>query len=566
MKVRIPRGLKKKLEADLGRLSPRQAGQLYLIYLHAAAGKRQPAGAYPPLQKLIDAWQQRVDRAGQGQGPEGLLREARYRRGFLLLAEIANAAQAQAQDKLLELAFASQNILLEFDYHFLVDTAGLVAHRVTRELIDQWPRPASDQEYDRLVAWAENEALWALPALAVEMAAGAMDTGENLPEGQAMAAEILPRLIAEVEAGKLAGGRAVVLEGCVDLVLLDRAGQIPAWAALRATWRRWLYQHFVYMHETPVADPDYLNGRYALWDAEGEIDAGRLLPLVQTFVRDCRARIWGRHLARQIDFAALGRFLVAYESPLLADQAAVLGLAELGRVDWESFSALEGDGSERWTPVWAATVGSLALQDPGGGGAKRRFWGNLVREQYYPTAAPQEQRRALQRNVELLEALMISHRPFSSRREKESDREAPAAMPGVTLATPLEETVQALEAALAQVATFKEIYQVLSAMYFGGLPLLLESQTTMVWLVEDRLSQAGRTLQRWLDRLADPIWQVNLATLRLVEPGADVAAARESAARLVKASLVSARLKEGDFDLGQEDPPSPAKTGKGAPK
>ena len=97
-KTTIPRNLKKKLQASLENLTPRQAGRLSLILFNEALSKGIPANDYPPMKDLDAAQVKRLDRVGQ-KDPEAYRREARLFNGYIFLRSLVGAANLRASSE-----------------------------------------------------------------------------------------------------------------------------------------------------------------------------------------------------------------------------------------------------------------------------------------------------------------------------------------------------------------------------------------------------------------------------------------------------------------------------------
>jgi hypothetical protein len=500
------------------------------------------------------------------------------------------------------------------------EVARLVTTQLTGESMSSPPRPASREEYARLTAWAEVEALDPLGEVAGFLTEGWLEgqtfetlsppldvireynaaQGEEDPaalffenehnrrawaeaEGDRLLVEVFAgnrddleawvksggyvkdadrqtelakedefydHLVALLEAGELEGGLAVSLRNSYNEVLLE-AGTIPAWAALRAVWGDWLYDHGFRLHDTAVIHPKAFDGVmtvYRLEDGEDLTDDD-LAAVAGDFLADCKKRPWGRNLAapKSVDLDALGFFLPTVETPLLAGEA-----PDLGRVDWEAFrkseeAAILGDGE----PYPVATVGSLKAKVAGYG--DRTF----VLEDYYPTDKAEERRRDLAVTVRLLNSMRVSHRAFTS--PKHEDLTGLAGFLGVDFSTPLEQAVAFLGQVFGDLATFRRTYDLLSEEYFGGLPLLSDHTRENLDLADVVLSTAEDRLADWLKTLEGPLWNVDTTSLKLVKADVDEDEVRQEVDNIVELVMIRAELADKNFDLGPEEPPAKGK-------
>ena len=623
-KTTIPRNLKKKLTASLENLTPRQAGRLSLILFDEAMNKGIPPNDYPPSKDLDAAWVRRLDRVKQ-KDTEAYRREVRLFNGYIFLRSLVGAANLRASSEAGRLYFRSFLAWQRIDRLLLTDAFSEVARIVTIQLTGESmyspPRPASREEYARLTAWAEVEALdplgevagfltegwlegqtfetlsppldviqeynaaqgeedpaalffenehnrraWAEaegPRLLVEVFAGDRDdleawvkSGGYVKDADrqtelAKEDEFYDHLVALLEAGELEGGLAVSLRNSYNEVLLE-AGTIPAWAALRAVWGDWLYDHGFRLHDTAVIHPKAFDGVMTVYHAagEGDVEGDDLARLAGDFLTDCKKRPWGRNLAapKSVDLAALGFFLTTVETPLLLAGEA----PDLGRVAWEVFrkseaAAILGDGE----PYPVATVGSLKAKVAGYG--DRTF----VLEDYYPTDKAEDRRRDLAVTVRLLNSMRVSHRAFTS--PKQEDLTGLAGFLGVEFSTPLEEAVAFLGQVFGDLATFRRTYALLSEEYFGGLPLVDVFTKENLDLSDAILTTAEAYLADWLKTLGGPLWNVDTTSLKLVKADVDEDLVRQEVDAILEAVMIRAELADKNFDLGPEEPPAKGK-------
>lgn len=161
----IPRNLKKKLQASLENLTPRQSARLFLILWDEANDKHYYPPDYPPLKDLDAAWDKRLaqaDRVRQ-RDPEAHRREVRLYNGYVFLRSLIGMANIQASSEAWRLLFKVFLAYQTIDRLLLRDAfseiARILATRLTGNALFSPPRPASREEYARLTAWAKEEAL-----------------------------------------------------------------------------------------------------------------------------------------------------------------------------------------------------------------------------------------------------------------------------------------------------------------------------------------------------------------------------------------------------------------------
>lgn len=156
----IPRNLKKKLSASLENLTPRQAGRLFLILHHEAQDKGFFPLDYPPFKDLDAAWDRRLDQAKRSKAGEAFTQEAKLYNGWLFFRALVGLANMSGSSDVWPLLYKVQFAWNRIDRLLLMDSFSEVARLVDNYLTgDQTPRPASRDEYARLTAWAEEDAL-----------------------------------------------------------------------------------------------------------------------------------------------------------------------------------------------------------------------------------------------------------------------------------------------------------------------------------------------------------------------------------------------------------------------
>jgi len=71
MTRRVPATLKKRLQANLENLTPKEAGRLLVIYANEALKKKSRVADYAPVKELFAAFDARVDKTRGKPGGEG---------------------------------------------------------------------------------------------------------------------------------------------------------------------------------------------------------------------------------------------------------------------------------------------------------------------------------------------------------------------------------------------------------------------------------------------------------------------------------------------------------------
>lgn len=640
---RLPKGLKKKLEASLASLTPRQAARLFLIYYHEGENKRIDASIYPPIQELKAALQERIKK---GKTDADRQKQFRLFNGFMFFVMLAIDANKAAEEDFWRLSFrALQNhsmlaSLMKDDY--TSEVVKNVAKSIQSEHIAV--RPA---DYDRLIEWAKTTWLveledrdlidflfvedWVadqgfkhierseyletiqkerpeeykaiftqsdytgpinfevlqknaeeedlkLRRLYTEVARdrlleefkGRADWIEDwvkdgflfqfkAEEGlrftsadyDAKIKATIEELINQVKAGELEGGQAVWLnsEVMANQVLITD-GRVPAWAALRAVWPAWLYDHDHFVKNDPTFDEESFKdddtavaGIRQVYNANGNVEGEDLVTLAAEFYADCKAKPWGEGLvaSSDVDFKRLGRFLIEIESDLTE-----LTAPDLGRVNLTVFAEAEANIDAR--PTWVTTEGSI------GGDSS-----DAIRAAYYPILEPGGVRFRHAHRLRNLSRLRIDRPSFSYKRIAGEDDEGTIGLGdiyGVEFLTPLEEEVKRFADLTQDVATLKRFAEMIGEEYFGGLSILIPSLAVKVDYLDQTIDSAEDMVTGWLDYVKEVAPKVDTSSLQMIRPPADEEAARQKVNGTIEYSKYMLKLSDRDnFDLGPDEAP-----------
>ena len=160
---RLPRGLKKKLEASLSSLTPREAGRLWLIYMHDALDKGKNSRSYPPMDELEAAWEQRIEEAKR-RGAEAYNAEVALYNGYHFLSFVAANAHDVIQSELWRVGFFVLLTTTRVDKLLHADAVSQLARLALDEVVNIMPRPVSRSDYERILRWAETDLLVDLEA------------------------------------------------------------------------------------------------------------------------------------------------------------------------------------------------------------------------------------------------------------------------------------------------------------------------------------------------------------------------------------------------------------------
>ena len=625
-KTTIPRNLKKKLQASLENLTPRQAGRLSLILFGEALSKGIPPNDYPPSKDLDAAWVKRLAQADQvrQKDPEAYRREARLFNGYIFLRSLVGVANLRASSEVWRLYFKAFVAWQQVDRLLLTDSfsevARMVAGQLTGDSYYSPPRPASREEYARLTAWAEEEALDTLESVvefmvedwlegqdfetvsppskfieAYNVAQGETDLEalffENEHNRRAWVEAEGDRLLVEVFAGNRDDLDAWVKHGDYvkdadrqaehakeaeffdRLVAMLEAGELEGGLAVSPhnsynevlleggtipAWAalRAVWEDWLYSRGYRLHDTAVIHPK-----AFDGVRTVYRLEDDETLTEEDLAAAAGDFLA-DCKKRPWGRNLPAPKSVDLAALAFFLATVET--------PLLAGEAPDLSRVDWEAFRKSEEAAIFGDGepypvatvrSLKAKVAGYSDRtyflENYYPTDKAEERRRDLALSVKLLNSMRVSHRAFTSPRRE--DLTGLAGFLGVEFSTPLEEAVAFLGRVFGDLATFRRTYDLLSEEYFGGLPLLDAFTRQSLDLADEVLIAAEAHLGDWLKTLESPLWNVDTTSLKLVKADVDEDLVRREVDAIVEMVMIRVEFKDRNFDLGPEEPPAKGK-------
>lgn len=599
---RLPRGLKKKLEASLTSLTPKEAGRLALLYLHDMDKKTNhfmEAFGNPsaPMKELNEVWDKRLEDANKN-GPEAYNEQVDLYNGFRFLERLAYEANTWINSEIFRLMYMATHVSKTVYRLLLLDGFSETTRFIRQDLVDEVPDPISREDYKLLRQWVEEDALidihaiiesplmedweheyhkargltflivpddfkkanveqlgigirdfWKadFPPHSVEMRKlwvneqgdrlltetfkGSQDLLDDwVEEGgypeilnseweaiyEAELTKTYNRLVAKIESGEVTGYQALLLQKCYDQIAL-KDGTIPAWAAFRQIWSDWVFDQAGHrVNEVEVRESSR-TGYHPVSNLDGEVTGDDLTELAGQFLDDCRRRSWGNGIASEVDLDQLADFLVEAQDPLMGYFA-----PDLGWVDWTKFKKAEklkdrkyeGNFEADWVvPAGEIKAKALTLGLPEGYVHDAH---DHVLERYYPTDKPKEKRKSLIRMMRMLSVFKVRNPPFIYR-DKASIRE----FYGMDFFTPLEDAVAKLGHAFAMVATFRKGIDILSDEFFGGMPIVVNSEADKIDEVEMQLEEVASTLNDWADRLADYPWEIKgIDAIRPLNPPA----------------------------------------------
>jgi len=531
MTSRVSTQLKKRLQSSLESLTAKEAGRLYAIYALEADKKGKDVADYAPANELIEAMVKRARKAKKS--PEEREAVLRYN-GFLLLTRIWHVVNTEDGPGLvIAYAFDTYRIMAAITTLLQQDATTEFVRHIRGMIQEKTPVPVSEADYDRLIKWAKTDDLKTISEAAYFLD----ETGEE--DGDPVFDAIYNDMVARLEAGELEGGEGFhhfELDGSV----LIEDGKIPAWAALRLTWRRFVGRQGLRIFEIGDFGENIPAPIYHVGGPNGQaLDDTALRDLAANFYKDCRRRPWGKGLVAKPDVKTLVELLIQEPNPFF-----YLKSYDFGRVDWEAFQKSEvdreGDPFES-EPV--ATVGSLGrLPEEVGRGEVFDSEG-FYRERYYPTSDPESIRRDRSAIFAMMARLDISRQPFSYDRLEEGMMSMSDIM-GIKFLTPLETQVENLRRFDDQVASFKAALQTISDRYFGGLPIFTTDMKNFLEEIDDNLATTKEVLSEWIGSINRWPWNVDTSALEVGEPEVDEDEAATMVDRLVKHARALARIEQ----------------------
>ena len=171
MTSRLPAALKKRLQANLENLTPKEAGRLKLIYYHEATGKKIRAADYRPMQELDAAFDARV---AKERGKPGEDKAVDAHNGLVFLSGLMEVVNVEGPNRLLATAFDAYKVQTAIMLVVQQDAFGTLAQTLVDNLVRQ-PRPLPPDLYDQTVAWMNGDRLFMLS----EVAAGEFEMEEE---------------------------------------------------------------------------------------------------------------------------------------------------------------------------------------------------------------------------------------------------------------------------------------------------------------------------------------------------------------------------------------------------
>jgi hypothetical protein len=508
--MKLPPGMKKRLQASIDSLTPAEAGRLYAIYADEAQRKDFQGDIleYPPIKELRQSFQTRVDKS-RGKPEEKAAVDAYNAFAFLTQLYFA------INDIFSTWAFATVSdaykVMNLVSLLIIQDAAADIARRVKATIVDSIPKPVSAEDYQALMSWANGDALENLWEAAYRIA----DEGSEDPEGTFIDDQVeavYNDLVAKLNAGDLVGGFGLSVFGLWGPVLV-KEGKLPAWAALILTWQRFV---------TGRGFRGYINADFSakvggvasrIVDADGQpIDDKTLHKLAGDFYRESRRRPWGKGLKEDPgDLEALAYFLIRD-----ADEFTHVKAPDLGLVDWEAFAKVETDSKgEPFELIEVATNGSLnTLDEDFRHGVT--FGPGALHDRFFPSPYPDWVNREFATAYRALNILDRVGQPFTLER-KEKGTLTTFELTGFKVLTELEKAVERFRDVRNTVFSGKHAFQTLTDRYFGGLDVLRNSAGDVFEEADNHLETTAQSIANMREKLKG--FPYDLETDDFLDPG-----------------------------------------------
>lgn len=550
---RLSPTVKKRLQANLGQLTAREAGRLLLIYLKEGAKKDKTwdGNGYPPIKELWAAFKERVDRS-RGKPEE---RDAVNTFNGLVFLETLLREINFGDFVGLAVAFSSDSYKVMSRIAMLLreDSTSQLIRFVKGDLVANTPKPVSRDYYKRFQEWLPTQ-LEALADAAQYTAEARVEDGEIEEDVEGEEYDrVYAALVAALQAGELEGGEALAHPDIYSPILVEK-GKLPAWAALRILWKPYLVDKgYRIADDITFTDwsPDFID---QVFTPAGELVEGDALRrLAVTFYKDCRRRPWGKGLVAKPDPDDLVKLLTQSPNAFLHIYPADFGVA-----DWKAFQGSERNrrtyhkGEEPFELEPAATVASLtAISEKLG--TSQTFIHEWMEDHYYPTPSPEERRRDLARMFEMMAQLDTTRQPFTyGWLQKTGDERSLSELLGVSFLTPLEEAVADLREQNNFAVSLRQALKVISDRYFGGLSLFVSDVEDPLIRGEDNLKIANEALESWVKRLAHWPWEVDTSSLEIDDPEIDDDLVETIVEKLIHETKSRSRIYDPDALLGKE--------------
>lgn len=577
MTSRISPQMKKRLQASLETLTAKEAGRLFAIYAMEADKKDKDVVEYQPAKELRQAMEARV---AKSRGKPTEAQAVNRFNGFVLLNHLWGVVNHSDGPAIL-LAFSSDTFrVMTAIIVLLQEDATVEMIRRIRATYAEGPSPVTVDDYNRLIRWGETEELYSISEAAnvifealddrspeereaafaairaktqarldageitLDDLAKELQEGDDDPEFDA----IVDDLVARLKAGELEGGEGFYVDDIGSPVLIED-GTMPAWVALRLTWRPYVRSRGLGIFDyADVAEwaPTFVD-RIGRRDGK-PVDDKELHKLAADFYKECRRRPWGKGLVAKPDVDDLVKLLTQSPNPFLHVKP-----FDFGRADWEAFSKVETDSnSEPYTSEPVATYASLGrLDDQVKAGADFGFGVGYRREKFYPVASLIWSKGERARIFAMMTRLDTTRQPFSYDRIEEGLMPMSDLM-GMKFLTPLENQVENLRRVADQVASLKAALQTISDRYFGGLPILQKDPRELLDQIEDNVATAKRVLSQWVESLPRWPWEVDTSDLEVGEPEVDEDFAEDLVATFVNTARRLSRVMEPEDKLFDE--------------
>lgn len=171
MTRRVSATLKKRLQANLENLTPKEAGRLFVIYANEALKKKERVADYAPVKELFDAFDARVAKS-RGKPEEG--KAVNAHNGLFFLAGLFETVNIEGPHLFMETAFAAYRVKMAILLIIQEDAISTVVKSVRSHLLGT-PQPITKEDFDRAVNWVCTDR----PVTLAEVAEGEVELEEE---------------------------------------------------------------------------------------------------------------------------------------------------------------------------------------------------------------------------------------------------------------------------------------------------------------------------------------------------------------------------------------------------
>lgn len=498
----------KRLDATVETMGATEAAVMLAKLAFDADAKGKPTNRQNKA--IADLWRVFEKRLQDARGKAGEAEAVNEYNRFIFLDGLLTATNDLDVIAYLQAVAFDAHLILTAIYSLMrEDALTVMIGGIRRYVMEASPKPLTYHAYGRLTDWAKSDALHTIE--------GAVDTltinDDDLTE--AGAEELRDRLRAALEdAGDLVEGWSHEELFWIPVAIADD-GTIPAWAALRAYWKPFVFRRgyriapeSTFWEHCPAAID------LVVTQSGETLDEEAVVKLATDFYKECRRRTWGKTLTAKPDAGKLVALLYQSANPLTHFDPD----ADFGRVAWAPF-AKDGDPAKMVDIDFvvepaASTEAMIRAARSIGLAAEDNALTAFIVEDFYPTRTPEGKRLKLAIILRQMQNLESSRQPFSHDIFREDDELPLSAMFGLDFSTPVEQRAQEITQYDGIVLGVRRAFAIVADTYFDGRPILFSDGQTILEHIEDYLSRARDLLELWCDGLQRWPWNLNMSSLR----------------------------------------------------